>query len=147
LRYTSGPQWLSEHVLQGRHVHGGRGHTRKPIVGDGDLKRIEAPVLSVGDSFEVYEARVMEETYSEEANRRVGRKVFEYMLTPKVSGTYSLRPQFSYFSPAQNQFVTLSDQVFDLTIRPGSRKSPFDPGSLPGKTGQALQTPQTGSDP
>jgi hypothetical protein len=109
------------------------------IVGDGDLKRIEAPVLSVGDSFEVYEARVMEETYSEEANRRVGRKVFEYMLTPKVSGTYSLRPQFSYFSPAQNQFVTLSDQVFDLTIRPGSRKSPFDPGSLPGKTGQALQ--------
>lgn len=109
------------------------------VVGDGDLKRIEAPVLAVGDSFEVYEARVMEEVYSEEVNRRVGRKVFEYLLTPKVSGTYSLRPQFSYFSPAQNQFVTLSGQVFDLTIRPGSRKSPFDPGSLPGKTGQALQ--------
>ncbi|MBK8041472.1 MAG: BatD family protein [Haliscomenobacter sp.] len=100
------------------------------------MKRLS---LSVGDSFEVYEARVMEEVYSEEVNRRVGRKVFEYLLTPKVSGTYSLRPQFSYFSPAQNQFVTLSGQVFDLTIRPGSRKSPFDPGSLPGKTGQALQ--------
>ena len=109
------------------------------VVGDGDLKRIEAPVLSVGDSFEVYEARVMEEVYSEEVNRRVGRKVFEYLLTPKGSGTYSLRPQFSYFSPAETRFVTLSDQVFDLTIRRGSRKSPFDPGSLPGKTGQALQ--------
>lgn len=109
------------------------------VVGDGDLKRIEAPALAVGDSFEVYEARVMEEVYSEEVNRRVGRKVFEYLLTPKVSGTYSLRPQFSYFSPSENRFVTLSDQVFELIIRPGSRKSPFDPGSLPGKSGATLQ--------
>lgn len=109
------------------------------VIGDGDLKRIEAPVLSVGDSFEVYEARVVEEIYSEEVNRRVGRKVFEYLLTPTASGTYSFRPQFSYFSPEENRFITLSDQVFDLTIRPGSRKSTFDPGSLPSKSGEALQ--------
>jgi UDP-N-acetylmuramate: L-alanyl-gamma-D-glutamyl-meso-diaminopimelate ligase len=27
--YTSGPQWLAEHVLQGRHVLAGRRHARK----------------------------------------------------------------------------------------------------------------------
>ena len=89
------------------------------ITGDGDLKRIEAPALAGLDSFDIYEPRVKEETYGEESGRRVGRKVFEYLLTPRAAGAFSLSPSFSYFSPQNGKYVTLTAQTFQIEIREG----------------------------
>ncbi len=89
------------------------------ITGDGDLKRVEAPALAGLDSFDIYEPRVKEETYGEESGKRVGRKVFEYLLTPRAAGTFSLSPSFSYFSPGNGKYITLTAQTFQIEIREG----------------------------
>ncbi len=104
------------------------------ITGDGDLKRIEAPVLTELDSFDVYDPRVKEETYGEESGRRVGRKVFEYLLTPKAVGTFSLSPSFSYFSPEAEKYVTLSAQTFRIEIQEGGGDKG---GSIAGRSGNS----------
>lgn len=89
------------------------------ITGDGDLKRVEAPALTGLDSFDIYEPRVKEEVYGEESGRRVGRKVFEYLLSPKTPGAFSLSPIFSYFSPEGEKYVTLSEKTLRIEIQEG----------------------------
>lgn len=89
------------------------------ITGDGDLKRVEAPVFTGLDSFDMYDPRVKEEIYGEEAGKRAGRKVFEYLLAPKVAGKFTLVPSFSYFSPESGKYVTLTAQTFKIDIQQG----------------------------
>lgn len=91
------------------------------VTGDGDLKRIEAPALSGLDSFEVYEPRVKEEVYGEDQGKRVGRKVFEYLLTPVAPGNYTLQPAFSFFTPATGVYETIAAQTFDVQVRQGQQ--------------------------
>ena len=89
------------------------------VTGDGDLKRVEAPGLQGVDSFDIYEPRVKEENYGESGGKRVGRKVFEYLLAPRATGKFRLAPVFSYFSPQKGTYSTLAPQVFEVEVRQG----------------------------
>lgn len=91
------------------------------ITGDGDLKRVEAPVLQGMDAFDVYEPRVKEEIYGESARKRVGKKVFEYLLAPKAAGKYTIAPIFSYFSPATGTYSTVASQAFGVEVLQGKQ--------------------------
>lgn len=88
------------------------------IRGDGDLKRVSPPVFQPGDAFEVYPPRLVEENYFEEAGKRIGHKLYEYLVVPMKAGKQVLRPAFCVFDPAQKRFV-IQEEVFNLTIKQG----------------------------
>lgn len=88
------------------------------IGGDGDLKRVDAPIFPADTAFEVYPPKLVEEAHFEEAGKRVGRKLYEYLIVPKAAGTLTLKPEFTYFDPVKRQYQTLSE-TFDVTIQQG----------------------------
>lgn len=91
------------------------------ISGDGDLKRISPPDFHLGDSFEVYPPRLVEENYFEEAGKRIGHKLYEYVVVPLQAGEYELKPSFCVFDPVQKRFVA-HEETFLLKIRQGKVK-------------------------
>lgn len=96
---------------------------RLSISGNGDIKRVQPPVLNLPDSFEVYDPKVLEEVTLENLNGElVGKKEIEYLIQPKSPGTYRLQPAFTYYNPEKKQFVTLDENVFDLTVQPGTQR-------------------------
>ena len=94
---------------------------RLVVTGDGDIKRVQAPPLDLPESFELYEPAVAEESTYESAGRLMGRKIFEYIILPGEAGSYSLRPEFSYFDPDSARYLSLSDRTYRVNVQPGLR--------------------------
>ncbi len=91
------------------------------VRGDGDIKRVEAPVLLLPEeAFEVYDPKAIEEGSFETGQEISGKKVFEYLLLPRKPGTFSFTPEFTYFSPDSAAYLTLREGAYTLTITPGS---------------------------
>lgn len=96
---------------------------RLSVSGDGDIKRVQAPVLSLPDSFEMYDPKILEETTLENLNGElVGKKEIEYLIQPKAPGTYRLQPAFTYYDPTRKQFITLNESIFDISVRQGTQR-------------------------
>ena len=74
--------------------------------------------VTTDTAFEVYPPKLVEEAHFEEAGKRVGRKLYEYLIVPKAAGTLTLKPEFTYFDPVKRQYQTLSE-TFDVTIQQG----------------------------
>ena len=90
------------------------------VRGSGDIKRVEAPALSLPDGFEIYEPKAVEEANLELNASIEGKKVFEYLLLPKAAGEYEFNPSFTYFSPDSAKYITLAPGPYTLRIRQGT---------------------------
>lgn len=90
------------------------------ITGNGDLKRIQAPKLDLGENFEIYAPKVKEEFMQEAGDEFQGRKIFEYVVLPRQAGNYSIKVPFSYFDPEQEIYVTPSSEQYVVNIRQGT---------------------------
>lgn len=88
--------------------------------GDGDIKRVQIPTLSLSDSFEIYPPKVIEENITENKGRLVGRKIIEYLVLPKYPGNYNITPSFSYFNPISEAFETMEAGPYSLTVKQGT---------------------------
>ena len=91
------------------------------LSGDGDLKRLDAPALSLGDSFEVYPPKLIEEGYTEEAGKRIGRRLYEYLVVPKWAGEFAIPVAFSFFDPVSGRYQVISER-FPIAIRQGKKR-------------------------
>lgn len=104
------------------------------IYGSGDIKRVQAPELQAPAGFELYEPKVAEENSYEDGGGITGKKVFEYLMLPRETGKFRLRPAFSYFNPDSSRYITIDETVYDITVRPGSgptqARPPGEEGSL-----------------
>jgi hypothetical protein len=89
------------------------------ITGTGDVKRVQAPELTVDEAFEVYDPKVKEEATYELSGEVRGRKSFEYLLVPKKPGQYEITPAFSYFDPEAGEYTTIGDITYNITIKQG----------------------------
>ena len=98
------------------------------IRGAGDIKRINPPTLRLSDSIDVYDPKVIRETYTEGPEGVQGVKEIEYMLVGRVAGTYRLRPELTIFSPQQKDWQTLEATEISLRVQSGR---PAGSGSLP----------------
>lgn len=102
------------------------------IAGDGDIKRVQAPTLEIPEGLELYDPKVLDESFYESGTSFAGKKVFEYILLPKIAGEYLIRPSFSYFDPDSAQYVVLQNEPIALSVRPGTNSSAInkiDPGT------------------
>lgn len=92
------------------------------IQGNGDLKRILSPKMDLGNNFEVYEPRILEETTFEKAGEIYGRKILEYQALPLNTGNYSVQPRFTYYDTDSLNFITLGVTPLEVNVKKGRKK-------------------------
>lgn len=100
------------------------------ILGNGDAKRWLAPKLPKIEGLDIYEAKILKEESVERNGEWQTTKEIEYLIVPKQTGSFSLKPEFSYLNTDEisqgnaegETFQTLS-QVFNLQIAQGSNKA------------------------
>ena len=92
------------------------------IEGNGDLKRIISPSMDLGENFEVYDPRILEETTFEKGGEIYGRKILEYQALPLKPGNYSVQPRFTYYDTDSLDFVTLGVNPLEVNVKKGRKK-------------------------
>lgn len=92
---------------------------RFTVQGDGDIKRVTAPNLILSDSFEVYDPNVIDEQQGERNGELFGTKTFEYLILPKIPGTYTISPEFSYYNPDSLKFVVSNPNTYVVNVMKG----------------------------
>ena len=92
------------------------------IRGNGDIKRVQPPDLGLGDNFEVYEPRILEEKNFEHNGEILARKIFEYQAIPLKAGQYIIQPKFVYFDTDSLAFVTKTSAAVNLVVKQGQKK-------------------------
>lgn len=86
------------------------------IKGSGNLPLITEPITELPSSFELYKVKT-EESINVTGSGVTGQKTFTYPFIARAQGDYNLKPiEFTYFSPAKGQFVTLSSQPFTVAV-------------------------------
>jgi BatD DUF11 like domain len=92
------------------------------LTGNGDVKRVQPPLLSLSDSFEVYEPKMVGEKTDEVKGEIISEKRFEYLILPKYAGNYRLNPSISYFNSETGQFASFPVGPFPLSVKMGTGK-------------------------
>ncbi len=90
------------------------------ISGNGDMKRVQPPLLLLSDSFEIYPPKIVEENITEEQGALFSRKIIEYLILPKYPGQFAIKPTFSYFNPSSATFETLETGPYSLMVKQGT---------------------------
>lgn len=93
------------------------------IRGQGDIKQILAPNIG-GDKqyFEQFKPNINEDI-REGSGLWGGVKEFQYVLNPKATGTFTIKPKFVYFDTKEKKFVTI-DTTITIDVVPGKNKLP-----------------------
>ena len=91
--------------------------TLKVIVkGVGNMKLIGAPQMEFPSEFEAYDP-IINNKYSLKTNGFSGEKVFEYLVTPRSSGTFTIPgAKFSYFDIATNSYKTIESEAYTINV-------------------------------
>lgn len=94
------------------------------ISGDGDERRFAAPKLPLPPSLEIFEPKVREEEAYENGEKYVHTKTLDYIILPKQPGAYSIQPEFVYFDPDSNKYVSKKAlDVLALRVTQGKQTS------------------------
>ncbi len=88
--------------------------------GNGDSKRITPPDLMLSDSFEIYPPKVVSDKSDEIRGEILSEKRIEYLILPKFPGSYSIKPNVSYFDSGKKAYVQLPIGPFSLEVKAGS---------------------------
>ncbi len=89
------------------------------IGGTGYIKSIDAPEIDLPEGFESYEPTVEENISKSSSSGMRGKKTFTYVIIPRISGEYNLKPiQFSFFDPKENRYRTIKDGGTRITVKP-----------------------------
>ncbi|MCB0641534.1 MAG: protein BatD [Phaeodactylibacter sp.] len=90
------------------------------ISGTGDMKRLQLPDLLLPvDTFEVYPPKITKEFTADQGGTLHHVRELEYLILPKVPGSYPLQTSFSYFSQDSAQYLTVRTEPTILNVRPG----------------------------
>lgn len=93
------------------------------VRGEGDVKQILTPNIGVDKKyFDQFEPNINEDI-REGGGLLGGVKEFQYVLTPKATGTFTVNPKFIYFDSKEKKFVTI-DTTITINIAPGKSKLP-----------------------
>lgn len=92
------------------------------IEGNGDIKRIQSPKMDLGEKFDVYDPRIIEEKSFESNGEIQGRKILEYQALPLEAGQYSVQPRFTYYDTDSLKFITLGIPSVTVNVKKGRKK-------------------------
>jgi hypothetical protein len=93
------------------------------IRGQGDIKQVLTPNIGVDKKyFDQFKPNINEDI-REGGGLLGGIKEFQYVLTPKATGTFTVHPKFTYFDSKEKKFITI-DTIVTIDIAPGKNKLP-----------------------
>ena len=96
------------------------------ITGNGNLKFITAPRLTLPESFEVYDTKVTDNIMIT-ATGTSGSITYSYPFVARSAGEFTIEPlEFSYFDPTTGEYRTLTTERFNISVE--------DDGSTPTAT-------------
>ena len=88
------------------------------IQGTGNIKTVKEPMMKLPESFKKYDTQIKEMPFAMQEPLQ-GEKVFETVIIPGESGTYTLPPvEFSFFDPARRAYQTLHSEPIALSVFP-----------------------------
>lgn len=95
--------------------------TLKVIVkGVGNMKLLGDPQIDFPSEFEVYDP-IINNNFSLRSSGFTGEKVYEYVITPRSSGTYTIpAAKFSYFDTSSNSYRTIESESYTLDVEKGN---------------------------
>ena len=87
------------------------------ISGTGNLKFITAPRISLPESFEVYDTKVVD-NFKLTPTGTSGSITYTYPFVARSAGTFTIpRIEFSFFNPATKGYETLATEPFTLVVK------------------------------
>ncbi len=93
------------------------------VSGNGNIKLINAPKLTLPADFEVYDPKT-QSNFTASAEGINGHISFDYLFLPRFAGDYTVPPvNFVYFDPASGKYVTKSSQEFKIHVAKGDGTS------------------------
>ena len=103
------------------------------ISGEGNINLLEAPRLQFPPDFEVYDAKVTDNSRSS-GGTFSGSKTFEYPVIPRSHGDFTIEPvTFSYYDIEAGQYKTLRSAPMPLSVARNADTSahgvPIAPGN------------------
>lgn len=93
------------------------------IRGQGDIKQVLTPNIGVDKKyFDQFKPNINEDI-REGGGLLGGVKEFQYVLTPKATGTFTVNPKFIYFDAKAKKFITV-DTTITIEVTNGKNKLP-----------------------
>ena len=87
------------------------------LTGTGNLKFITAPKISLPESFEVYDTKVVDNAKLT-ANGTSGSLTYTYPFVARAAGVFTIPSvEFSYFDPDTKQYKTLATEPFTIEVK------------------------------
>lgn len=87
------------------------------ITGNGDPKRVIPPILPSNDTFEVYVPNIVYERVEGGSEGELLQQIqAQYFVIPKISGVFSLTPEFCYFDSDAKKYVALKKDPIHLKV-------------------------------
>jgi hypothetical protein len=101
------------------------------VKGEGNIKTLGEPVLSLPPAFRRYET-VTSLNIHNHGDKIAGSKAFKTVIVPEQAGNFSIAPaKFTYFDPEDKRYVILKSSGFNLKVLPGasiSQRLPLSQG-------------------
>lgn len=86
------------------------------VRGNGDAKIIAAPKQPFNDLFDIYEPNLLKEEVNVRGDHLEVTKTFEYLMLPKMDGSLTFRPEFTYFDVDSNAYVTILGEEYRVNV-------------------------------
>lgn len=89
------------------------------ISGEGNLRVLDGPKLKFPTDFDTFDPKVTNNFVTSTMGSK-GSKSFEYLIIPRHSGQFVIpQIQFTYFSPVEGRYKTLSAGPFSVDVEKG----------------------------
>lgn len=89
------------------------------LQGDGDPKMIKAPDFDIPDGLEKYDPTLVKDEITEQGDKKIMTKVWEYIFIPTKDTIYKIQPKFTYFSPADSKYESILVDPLHITVTKG----------------------------
>jgi len=90
------------------------------LSGVGNIGLTELPIVQIPPDIEKYDPKITSQVKNE-GNRISGSKSAEYILIPRITGQYKIKPiSFSYFDPRKKSYQTIVSNTVELNVLEGS---------------------------
>lgn len=90
------------------------------VKGDGNMRLMGDPIIEFPSEFDVYDP-IITNDYKLTGNGFKGERVYEYIVTPRTAGTYTIpAAKFIYFDIKTGKYKTVESEEYNLEVEKGT---------------------------